>query len=59
MMRLRSNNRAEGVEAEPTPEGILVSGWYDHFVAIEPIVIPWEVVDAWRKYYAKEADEES
>lgn len=43
-------NDSSGVEARVVKDGIVIGGYYDHFVGIEGRLIPWSEIDAARAF---------
>lgn len=46
---MRTITGGEGVRLTVTRKGIEIVGWYDHFVGMEPIEVPWAELDAMRE----------
>ena len=42
-------DRGDGIAVYATPEGLWISGWYDHIVGIEAGLLPWEEIDTLRR----------
>ena len=45
-----------GLDAHGYRNGLVIGGWYDSFVGIEPRLIPWEHIDEMRRKSKRRID---